>query len=153
MGSLGRLIRSWIINENNYNPHVSLNDDIDWLRAMPFILINLSCLLVFYVRFSWIAVNTALFLYFFRLFTIGAFYHRYFSHKAFKTNRFGSLYLQPLPVHQLSEDHCGGPHIIVNIIWCLIDPKMFIRQFNMDSGGVTRDGFLPKNITTIILSG
>ena len=88
MRSLGILIRSWIITENNYNPDATESDAIDWARAIPFILVNLSCLLVFFVRFSWIAITTAAFLYFFRLFTIGAFYHRYFSHKAFKTNRF-----------------------------------------------------------------
>ena len=88
MKSLGKLLHSWVINENNYNPDVLENDAIDWARALPFILLNLSCLLVFYVHFSWIAFTTAALLYFFRLFTIGAFYHRYFSHKAFKTNRF-----------------------------------------------------------------
>lgn len=88
MKSLGELLSRWIINENNYNPDDLENDAIDWARAIPFILVNLSCLLVFYVHFSWIAFTVAAFLYFFRLFTIGAFYHRYFSHKAFKTNRF-----------------------------------------------------------------
>lgn len=88
MKSLVQLLRSWIINENHYTPEGSDNDAIDWARAVPFILINLSCFLVFYVHFSRIAVITAALLYFFRLFTIGAFYHRYFSHKAFKTNRF-----------------------------------------------------------------
>jgi stearoyl-CoA desaturase (Delta-9 desaturase) len=88
MKSLGKLLHRWIINENNYNPEALENDTIDWARALPFILVNLSCFLVFYVHFSWIAFTTAAFLYFFRLFTIGAFYHRYFSHKTFKTNRF-----------------------------------------------------------------
>lgn len=88
MNSLGKLLRSWIISENNYNPDALESDDIEWACAIPFILVNLSCLLVFYVRFSWIALVTAAFLYFFCLFTIGAFYHRYFSHRAFKTNRF-----------------------------------------------------------------
>ncbi|WP_454784669.1 acyl-CoA desaturase [Legionella sp. WA2024007413] len=88
MKSLGSLIHSWIVSENHYNPDEPLSNKIDWTRAIPFILINLSCLLVFYVRFSWIALSVAVILYFFRLFTIGAFYHRYFSHKAFKTNRF-----------------------------------------------------------------
>lgn len=87
MAFLGEWMRRWTANKNDYNPD-HLDEAIDWIRAIPFILINLSCFLVFFVRFSWIAVATALFLYFFRLFTIGAFYHRYFSHKTFKTNRF-----------------------------------------------------------------
>jgi stearoyl-CoA desaturase (delta-9 desaturase) len=88
MPPLRKLLRSWVINENNYNPDAIDGDAIDWTRAIPFILVNLSCFLVFYVRCSGIAIITAAFLYFFRLFTIGAFYHRYFSHKTFKTNRF-----------------------------------------------------------------
>ena len=88
MKSWGSLIHSWIVSENNYNSDEPLSNKIDWIRAPPFLIITWACLLVFYVRFSWIAVSTALVLNFFRLFTIGAFYHRYFSHKAFKTNRF-----------------------------------------------------------------
>ncbi len=88
MKDLAKSLRSWIITDNNYNAALLEPDGIDWARAIPFILLNLSCLLVFYVRFTWIAFGTAAFLYFFRLFTIGAFYHRYFSHKTFKTNRF-----------------------------------------------------------------
>ncbi|MGV3740671.1 MAG: acyl-CoA desaturase [Gammaproteobacteria bacterium] len=88
MAFLGEWIRRWTVSKNNYNPDLLDDDTIDWVRAIPFILINLSCFLVFFVHFSWIAVATAAFLYFFRLFTIGAFYHRYFSHKTFKTNRF-----------------------------------------------------------------
>jgi stearoyl-CoA desaturase (delta-9 desaturase) len=87
MKSLIKTIRKWLINDNNYDPD-SLENTIDLARAIPFILVNLSCLLVFYVDFSWIAFSVAVFLYVFRIFTIGAFYHRYFSHKTFKTNRF-----------------------------------------------------------------
>ncbi len=87
MQALAKLIRGWIVSENYYNADASETDEIDWFRAIPFILLNLSCFLAFYVHFSWIAFNTCACLYFFRLFTIGAFYHRYFSHKAFKTSR------------------------------------------------------------------
>ena len=87
MRFLRKLVGSWIKNENNYRPDTAIDDKIDWARAVPFILIHLSCLFVFFVHFSWIAFNTAVCLYFFRLFSICAFYHRYFSHKTFKTNR------------------------------------------------------------------
>lgn len=81
-------VKKWIVNENNYHLNADVPDKIDWIRAIPFILVNLSCLLVFYVGFSWVAFITAVTLYFVRLFSIGAFYHRYFSHKTFQTNRF-----------------------------------------------------------------
>lgn len=37
---------------------------------------------------SWAAITVAVILYLVRMFAITGFYHRYFSHKAFKTNRF-----------------------------------------------------------------
>jgi len=61
---------------------------VDWLRVAPFVLLHLSCLLVFVVGWSWTAVGVALALYVLRMFAITGFYHRYFSHRAFKTNRF-----------------------------------------------------------------
>ena len=88
MRFLGNLVNGWFVSENNSNLNHDESNAIDWIRVLPFILLNLSCLLVFYVHFTWIAVTTAVFLCFFRAFTICAFYHRYFSHKTFKTNRF-----------------------------------------------------------------
>src|SRR5438477_7402454 len=82
------ILHKWMINENTYDPHANYPETIDWIRAIPFILVNLGCLLVFWYGFSLTAVLTAVFLYFIRLFSIGAFYHRYFSHKTYQTNRF-----------------------------------------------------------------
>jgi stearoyl-CoA desaturase (delta-9 desaturase) len=62
-------------------------DRIDWLRVIPFIGLHVACLGVIWVGFSWIAFWTALGLYLLRMFAITGFYHRYFSHKAFKTSR------------------------------------------------------------------
>jgi len=81
-------IIKWFANDNQYDPEANYSTKIDWLRAMPFILLNLSCLLVFYVGFSWVAFSVAAFLWFIRVFSIGAFYHRYFSHRTYKANRF-----------------------------------------------------------------
>lgn len=60
---------------------------IDWLRVVPFIGIHLGCLLAFFVGVSPVAVLLCVFLYFIRMFAITGFYHRYFSHKSFKTSR------------------------------------------------------------------
>lgn len=62
-------------------------DRIDWLRALPFLGVHLACLGVFWVGVSWVALGTCLALYLVRMFAITGFYHRYFSHKAFKTSR------------------------------------------------------------------
>ena len=74
--------------QTNYqtNPH-QIDKSIDWARALPFIALHVACLLVFVVGWSPIAITVAISLYFIRMFAITAFYHRYFSHKTFKTSR------------------------------------------------------------------
>ncbi|MBT8448178.1 MAG: acyl-CoA desaturase, partial [Gammaproteobacteria bacterium] len=52
-----------------------------------FILVHLATLGVIWVGFSWFAFWTAVFLYVIRMFAITGFYHRYFSHRNFKTSR------------------------------------------------------------------
>lgn len=69
------------------NAEGGLDRQIDWMRIIPFILLHLSCLAVFFVGFSWFAVAVMIAFYLLRMFAITAFYHRYFSHKAFKTSR------------------------------------------------------------------
>ncbi len=56
-------------------------------RKAPFVALHLSCLLVLVVGWSPVAVAIAAALYLVRMFAITAFYHRYFSHRAFKTSR------------------------------------------------------------------
>lgn len=63
------------------------DDRIDWTRVLPFIGMHLACVAAIWVGFSWFAFWVALGLYALRMFAITAFYHRYFSHRAFKTSR------------------------------------------------------------------
>jgi len=60
---------------------------VQWLRITPFIAIQAACLLVFAVGWSPIALAVCVGLYLVRMFAITAFYHRYFSHRAFRTSR------------------------------------------------------------------
>ncbi len=60
---------------------------IDWLRVAPFVAMHLACLGVIWVGTSAVALAVALALYALRMFAITGFYHRYFSHRAFKTSR------------------------------------------------------------------
>lgn len=60
---------------------------IEWLRVLPFVLMHIACLGVLWVGWSWFAVSVALALYVLRMVAITGFYHRYFSHKAFRTSR------------------------------------------------------------------
>jgi len=63
------------------------NEKIDWVGCVPFFLIHAACLLVFFVGFSWIALAVAFFLYLFRGMGITGGFHRYFSHRSYKTSR------------------------------------------------------------------
>lgn len=67
--------------------HDSEDQRIDWLRVVPFIGMHIACLLVFWVGVSPIAVAVALAMYAIRMFAITGFYHRYFSHRTFRTSR------------------------------------------------------------------
>jgi stearoyl-CoA desaturase (Delta-9 desaturase) len=56
-------------------------------KYLPFIVLHLGCLGVLWTGFSPIALMVAFAMYWFRMFAITGFYHRYFSHKTFKTSR------------------------------------------------------------------
>jgi stearoyl-CoA desaturase (delta-9 desaturase) len=64
---------------------------IDWARAIPFFLVHAICLFAFAVGFSWVAFSVGVALYVLRMFAITGFYHRYFSHRTFKTSRAGQF--------------------------------------------------------------
>lgn len=61
--------------------------EVDWVRVAPFLGLHLACLGVLWVGWSPFAAGLALFLFLVRMFAVTAFYHRYFSHKTFKTSR------------------------------------------------------------------
>lgn len=78
-------IISWL--DNDLAEQQLKDTSFDFFRAIPFILLHLGCLGVFWVGISPTALWVALGLYCIRMFAITGFYHRYFSHKTFKTNR------------------------------------------------------------------
>ncbi len=70
--------------------NVDADDDAekpDWARVWPFIAIHVACIGVIWVGVSPIALVICVLSYGIRMFAITGFYHRYFSHKAFKTSR------------------------------------------------------------------
>ena len=60
---------------------------MDWVRCFPLIAVHLMCLGIIWVGWSWTAVAVAVFFYYLRMFAITGWYHRYFSHRTFKTSR------------------------------------------------------------------
>ena len=65
-----------------------LENKVEWFRCLPFIVIHLLAVLAFFYPVTLYGIALALFSYSIRMFTITAFYHRYFSHRSFKTGRF-----------------------------------------------------------------
>lgn len=82
--TVGRWFDSWAdIDESEDGA-----ERIDWPRVIPFIAMHLACFAVLWVGVSPIAVAVAVGAYVVRMFAITAFYHRYFSHRTFRTSRF-----------------------------------------------------------------
>lgn len=79
----------WVDAEAPVGPHVDENSHhINWVRCLPFFFVHAMCLAVIWVGISPVAVIVCLFFFWLRMFAITGFYHRYFSHRSFKTNRF-----------------------------------------------------------------
>lgn len=62
-------------------------DGVEWLRVLPFVLMHVACFGVIFTGMSATALVIAALLYVVRMIAITGFYHRYFSHRAFKTGR------------------------------------------------------------------
>ncbi len=87
--NITRSLRRWFDSHAVADLPVNESDDnrVDWLRTVPFVLLHAAAGLVVWVGISPIAVAIAIALYVLRMFAITGFYHRYFSHRAFKTSR------------------------------------------------------------------
>jgi len=68
-------------------------DRVDWLRCLPFIFLHAGCLGVLWTGWSPVAVGSAVALYVLRMFAVTGFYHRYFSHRTYRTSRLGQFLL------------------------------------------------------------
>jgi stearoyl-CoA desaturase (delta-9 desaturase) len=90
-GALSRFktsILRWIDSEADIDAiTATAPKDVDWLRILPLLILHVMCLGVLWVGWNWTAVAVAVVLYCVRMFAITGFYHRYFSHKSFKTSR------------------------------------------------------------------
>lgn len=69
------------------------HDDIIYPSTIPFILVHLACLGIIWTGFTTKAVVLAIVLYLVRMFAVTAGYHRYFSHRSYKTSRVGQFIL------------------------------------------------------------
>jgi stearoyl-CoA desaturase (Delta-9 desaturase) len=63
------------------------HDDIIYPDTIPFVLVHLSAFAAIWTGITWPAVLLGVFLYWFRMWAVTAGYHRYFSHRSFRTSR------------------------------------------------------------------
>ncbi|HUC98903.1 MAG TPA: acyl-CoA desaturase [Candidatus Polarisedimenticolaceae bacterium] len=90
MHNLVSYFSQWIDSEQNISApatDASNVDRINWFRCLPFLLLHLACIAVWWVGWSGFALCTALGLYVVRMFAITGIYHRYFSHRSYRTSR------------------------------------------------------------------
>jgi len=59
----------------------------DFIGSIPFALMHVAALAVVFTGFSWPGVFVCIMLYVLRMFAITGVYHRYFSHRSYKTSR------------------------------------------------------------------
>ena len=72
----------------------AIDEKIDWWRAIPFFTVHVAAIAgAFLVPPTWGLVSLAVGLYFFRMWGIIVGYHRYFSHRSFKTSRAFQFFL------------------------------------------------------------
>lgn len=69
------------------------HDDIIYPHTIPFVLVHLACLGALWTGVSMKALVVCVVLYVVRMFGVTAGYHRYFSHRSFKTSRAGQFVL------------------------------------------------------------
>lgn len=81
-------LRHWFDTDEpstTLEPHEA--DRVDWLRAVPFIVLHLGCLGALWTGVSRTALVAAVALYAVRMFALTGFYHRCFSHRTFRASR------------------------------------------------------------------
>ena len=66
---------------------VDARERVNWVSAVPFLLMHVACLAAFWTGTSWRAAGLCLALYVIRMFAITGGYHRYFSHRSYRTSR------------------------------------------------------------------
>ena len=138
-----RSLARWFASWSQVTP--AGESGIDWLRAIPFLALHVACLAVIWVGWSPAAVGIALGLYVLRMFAITAFYHRYFSHRTYKTSRFWQFVFAVLGASAIQR----GP------LWWAAHHRHHHRvsDGDGDTHSPRRRGFLRSHIGWILDAG
>ena len=85
------------------------SDDIAYPSGIAFLLLHLACFAAIWTGVTPRAVVLGVALYVVRIFAIGAGYHRYFAHRAFRTSRVFQFCWHSWRRPRPSAAFCGGP--------------------------------------------
>ncbi|MDX2226164.1 MAG: acyl-CoA desaturase [Verrucomicrobiae bacterium] len=101
--------------------------------SILFISIHIACLLILVVPFTWLGLGLCLGFFFLRKFAITAGYHRYFSHRSYKTSR----------LFQFLLAFIGGMSTQKGAIWWAANHRHHHKYSDRveDIHSVDRDGF------------
>ena len=67
--------------------YLSDDENVTLMQSTPLVVMHLACLAIPFVGVSWVALAALLVTYSVRVFALTGGYHRYFSHRSFKTSR------------------------------------------------------------------
>ncbi|MGH8531003.1 MAG: acyl-CoA desaturase [Nevskiales bacterium] len=119
----------------------ALSDDILYPTAFPFILFHLAALAVIWTGFTTTSVILCIALYWLRVFGITMGYHRYFSHRSFKTGRVFQFFLAFWGTAAMQRD----------VLWWAAKHRAHHRDSDTPSDGHSprHYGFLGAHVTWI----
>lgn len=73
--------------ERKYPSNPEMEDRFDWVEFMPFALLHVALIGIWWTGFTATSITICVGLYVLRVFSITGGYHRYFSHRGYKTSR------------------------------------------------------------------
>lgn len=116
---------------------------IDVVRSSPFFLVHVVAVLgVFWLGWSWSGLALALALYAVRMFGVTGAYHRYFSHRTYKTSRPFQLVLAVLAMTSVQK----------GVLWWAAHHRHHHRMSDQpgDTHSVLQDGFWYSHVGWIL---
>ena len=119
---------------------------VPWMKASPFVAIHLGAVAaVVYLGWSWKGALLALALYYVRMFGVTGAYHRYFSHRTFKTSRAFQLVLAVLAMTSFQK----------GVLWWAAHHRVHHKHSDQagDLHSMKRDGFWWSHMGWIMAKG
>ena len=77
-------------------PEETFHDDIIYPGSIPFLIVHVSCFAAIWTGVTLEAVVICVILYWVRMLAVTGGYHRYFSHRTYKTSRVGQFLIAAL---------------------------------------------------------